>query len=445
VTPFVDQASLRRQRASQAAGFAAVTIAVTAFIGWWAGLPLLSSWGAGFPAMKPVTAVCLVALGLALMQPGKASVFAVAVGLAVAVLAALDLFGIDFGINRWLVPQDAVPGTNAMAVSLGLAGVALALSRVEGHHFAATALAGLAGIGAVFALLNIYLTGLDPLTASTSIEPPALPTVVGELCIAGGIILRIGTMPVLRKPRPLGHLQIVLGCAVIAPLLLFGTYAGLSIAGVQVRRALNDLMSEARTLSAAVDREIIGEVERLQALAASPSLRQGDFAEFQGQAEASLTLRQSGNIMLIDGDMRQLVNTSVPFGTPLEEAAVPQPTQRALATGKPQVTGLFMGPVTHHLMFGIIVPVAIDGENRYALVRSLDERTLERLVAANELPAGWHAVVSDAAHHIIAQSDQEKPSSGRSWRSGPRQDATACSNLSTLKGDHRWRPTRGRN
>ena len=169
-----------------------VAIAAAAFIGWWVGLPLLSSWGAGLPAMKPVTAVCLLALGLALMHPGTYVRFAVVIGLTVAALAALDLLGIDFGINRWLVPQAAVPGTNAMAVSLGLAGVSLALSRLEGHHFAATALAGLTGTGAVFALLNIYLTGLDPLSASTSIEPPALPTVVGQLCIAGGIILRIG-------------------------------------------------------------------------------------------------------------------------------------------------------------------------------------------------------------------------------------------------------------
>jgi len=46
------------------------------------------------------------------------------------------------------------------------------------------------------------------------------------------------------------------------------------------------LTIEAHTLSANVDREIIGEIERLQALSASPSLRQGDFAEFQRQAEA---------------------------------------------------------------------------------------------------------------------------------------------------------------
>jgi len=263
----------------------------------------------------------------------------------------------------------------------------------------------------VFALLNIYLAGLDPL--SGSVEPPALPTIIGLFCVASGIILRIGTTPALRKPRPLWHLHIVLGCAIIAPLLLFGAYAGLSIAAAQVRHALGELMSEAHTLSAEIDREVIGEIERLQALAASPSLRDGDFAEFRRQAEASLTLRQSGNIMLIDRDMHQLVNTSAPSGAPMRKVAVPEAVERAFATGKPQVTGLFVGPVTHQLMLGIIVPVEIGGASRYALVRSPDPRTLERLIARNELPAGWHAAVSDAAHRIIAQSSQEEAVIGK--------------------------------
>jgi hypothetical protein len=154
---------------------------------------------------------------------------------------------------------------------------------------------------------------------------PTPLTAVGLLCVAIAIVLRIGAMPALRKPRPLWHLLIMLGNAIIAPLLLFGLYTGIRITDAQHRLVQNDLMSGARILSAGVDREIIGEIERLQALAASPSLRQGDLVAFQRQAEASLALRQSGNIVLVDRNMQQLVNTWLPVGMTLPKVTVPEP------------------------------------------------------------------------------------------------------------------------
>jgi PAS domain S-box-containing protein len=121
-----------------------------------------------------------------------------------------------------------------------------------------------------------------------------------------------------------------------------------------------------------------------------------------------LALQQRGNIVLIDRNMQQLVNTFVPFGEPLPKAAVPRTPEMTFATGKPQVTVLFMAPVVDQFMFGITVPVEIGGESRYVLGRSQDQYALARLVAANELPPGWLAVIADAAHHIIARSEQEE-------------------------------------
>jgi hypothetical protein len=189
VTLFVGQAgTTKRKRGSQLAGFAAVAIAAAALIGEWAGLPLLSSWGSGFATVKPVSALCLMGLGLALVHPGENSRFGLAIGLAVAALAVLDLFGVDFGINRWLAPRAAVRGPaasfpmmNGMQLALALAGGSLALSRFERHHFTATVLGGLAGIMAVFAVLT-YLTGIHALYGLVSW--PALPTAVGLLCVA---------------------------------------------------------------------------------------------------------------------------------------------------------------------------------------------------------------------------------------------------------------------
>jgi PAS domain S-box-containing protein len=416
VTLFVGQTgSLKKRYASQAAGFAAVMIAVTALIGLWADLPVLSSWGVGLPIERPLGALGLAILGLALMHPSKDARVVFPVGAVTAISAALGLVlvlsDVGPGINRWLAPAAAAPPGSFRVASAALAtfvlvGSSLTLSRYERHHLTATLLAGLAGAISVLALLG-YLTGIDTIYGSASLNSPPVPTAVGLLCIASGIILRIGTMPALRRPWPLWRLLAILGCAIVAPLLLFGTYAGFRTGDAQLRQVRENLTIEARTLSANVDREIIGEIERLQALAASRSLRQADFAEFQRQAEASLGFPPSGNIVLIDPNMRQLVNTRVPFGKPLPNAVVPKPIGRALATGKPRVTDLFMVPIVNQLSIGIIVPVEIDGESRYVVGRTPDQRALARLVAANELPTGWRAVVSDAAHRVISRSEGE--------------------------------------
>src|SRR5262249_35973596 len=333
--------------------------------------------------------------------------FAFAAGLAVVAGATaglgLILFNVDPGIDVWLAPEG--PGAASFrvakvaAVVLGLAGGSLALSRFERRRFAATVLASIAGAFAVFALLG-YLTGIDTLYGSGSVSSPTLPHAVGLLCVATGIILRTGTMPVLRQSRPLWQLLVMLGCAIVAPLLLYGAYAGFRFTDAQLRDVQEALATEARTLSANIDREVTGEIDRLQALAASPSLRQRDFAEFQHQAEASLALRRSGNIVLIDRNMQQLVNTAVPFGKALPKAGAPEAAVRALATGQPQASDLFWAPVTQRLLVTIIVPVKIGGENRYALARSPERRAFARLVTTKELQAGWQAVISDATHRI---------------------------------------------
>src|SRR5690349_9338273 len=92
VTLFVGQAgNLNRRRASQVAGFVAATIAAVAYVRWWVLPPLLSSWPPGFAAVKPTTALCLVALGLVLAHPRPDWRFAFAAGLVVAGIGTLDL------------------------------------------------------------------------------------------------------------------------------------------------------------------------------------------------------------------------------------------------------------------------------------------------------------------------------------------------------------------
>jgi hypothetical protein len=101
----------------------------------------------------------------------------------------------------------------------------------------------------IFILLD-YLTGIGAFYGSALIRSPALPTAVGLFCIACGIVLRIGTFPAVSTPRPLRHLLIVLGGATVAPLVLFGAYAGARLANAQLDQIREELMSQARILSA---------------------------------------------------------------------------------------------------------------------------------------------------------------------------------------------------
>jgi hypothetical protein len=300
--PFAGQlGSLKtRQHAGEVAGFVAVTIAAAALIGLLIRSPLLSAWGSGLPAMRPLGDLCLATLGLALVHPGKDSRIAFTVGPAIAALAALELglvalvilFNIQPGIiDRWLARWAIAPGLGAAAFQIagaataafGAAGGSLAsFSRFERYRFAAILAA--ACIIAVFVLLG-YLTGVGTLYGSVSVDSPPLPTALGLLFVAGGTM----SVPVFQRRRPLWQLLVILGTVGVAPLVLFGAYAGFRIVQAQLRQVREDLTIEARAL---FDREIIGEIERLQALAASPWLRRGDFAEFQRQGEASLALRQ---------------------------------------------------------------------------------------------------------------------------------------------------------
>jgi PAS domain S-box-containing protein len=404
-----------RRHASGIAGLAAATLAAVALTGRWGGLPLLSSWGAGLPAMQPVAALCLAVLGLALACPGKDQRFAVAAGTAVALLAAFLLgaavLGLDTGL-AWLSlrapappPDGSVPASrlaHVATLAFGLTGAALALSGFDRYRIMATAMAGIAAAVVVLALLG-YLTGIDTLYGPAPLAAPPLPAAAGLLCVTLGI-LPIGAMPALHTPRPLWQLLAVLGCAIIVPLLLFGTYAEVSISDAQIDLARKELMRAARARSADYDRQIAGEIGRLQALAASPSLRQGDYTAFQRQAEASMKLEPAGDIVLFDHDMRQLIDTRTPDGAAMVKAAVPGPVEMALATGKPQFTSLFTGAVTGKVLFAIILPVDVDGENRYALAKSVGQHALMEPLLVENLPPGWQGEVSNGSGRVLART-----------------------------------------
>ncbi len=77
------------------------------------------------------------------------------------------------------------------------------------------------------------------------------------------------------------------------------------------------------------------------------------------------------------------------------------------------MTGLFMAPIITILGTAYCAGRDRRRHSRYVPGRSQDQQALARLVAANELPPGRLAVVADAAHNIIARSEQAEAFIGK--------------------------------
>jgi hypothetical protein len=196
---------------------------------------------------------------------------------------------------------------------------------------------------------------------------------------------------------------IVFGLAIVVPVLL---YIGFVLHRyTQQERVANEqrALEIARAISADIDREITSIITTLQTLATANELAICDYESFHARATQALQPRK-WNVVLIDMNNQQVLNTRVPWGTPLPISSLSNPNLPMLAkeTGEPYVTDLFLGTLSQRLIFSVSVPVHLWQEIRFALVMSLEPDQLVEILNSEGLPAGWSAALADRKDRIMA-------------------------------------------
>lgn len=173
----------------------------------------------------------------------------------------------------------------------------------------------------------------------------------------------------------------------------------------EILRQKDAVLRTAERVADLVDREMDGLVAALQALATSPSIAEGNLERIDRQARQLATQRGAA-IALRQLDGQQLINTLVPFGSPLPKTMDPvlrEADLRAIKTRKPVVSDLYSGAVGKRLFVLVVVPVPLEGEPKYLLnVAVLPERISELI--ARHLPDTWHAVIVDSRMKVVARS-----------------------------------------
>jgi PAS domain S-box-containing protein len=180
-----------------------------------------------------------------------------------------------------------------------------------------------------------------------------------------------------------------------------------------IERATLDV---SRALMQAIDRELASAQGAMQALATSPNLDRADLRAFYGQATEVLHERPGNILLLADRHGRQVVNTHLPFGAPLPMHGNLIQLQRVVASARPLVSDVYVGPTVQRLLTSVDVPVVRKGEVLYVLSMQYFGERLGAILERQNIPPEAIAIIYDSSAHIVWRSRGSRGDVGqRAW------------------------------
>lgn len=202
---------------------------------------------------------------------------------------------------------------------------------------------------------------------------------------------------------PIVLLLVITMAAAFLPLVGFIAY-GIEVREDEALRREKLRMTEhAETLAQSVDRELRSQLELAEALTTNAALHSGDLEAFWRTARAVGDV-VGGNFVLIDQNMQQVVNTRVPFGSPLPPTNDVETTRRVFESAKPLIGDLQAGAMFKEQLFTIRVPVRVNGNVLYSLSYAARAGSILRVVEQSFRPDGWVASVVDGNGLFLARS-----------------------------------------
>jgi diguanylate cyclase (GGDEF)-like protein len=218
--------------------------------------------------------------------------------------------------------------------------------------------------------------------------------------------MRLKRIPTIRSRLTLLVMACIIPASLMAVALLWFDYH-------QDRaRLIQDSTATARAIMSAVDRDMAGMQAALLALATSPHLASDDLAAFYGQAKEALKTQKTDNIVLLDSNGQQLLNTLRPFGSKLPSDTNPALLQ-VFKDGRPVTADLFWGPVRKEFVLVVAVPVYRGGTVVYALAAAVWPERLSGLLTREQLAGDRIGTILDSSGSIVARTNQTERLIGR--------------------------------
>jgi PAS domain S-box-containing protein len=173
-------------------------------------------------------------------------------------------------------------------------------------------------------------------------------------------------------------------------------------------------LHSAQILMQAVDSEFSGDQLALQALASSTDLRENNLASFYREAvKFTRSAPAVSHIVLTDANGQQLLNSLVPFGSPLPKTQNMDRVRQLFATGKPSISDLIQGTLSKQWSITLDVPVVRDGKTIYALSMVLKAERMQQILVSLGLDGQWSASIFDRNGTIVGRLRNPETNIGR--------------------------------
>ena len=194
--------------------------------------------------------------------------------------------------------------------------------------------------------------------------------------------------------------------AAMLPLAAFAIAVAVLTVGREREGMSQGAQARALALLTAVESELRAHITTVEALAAMPSLSEGELGHFRAIAAAVLESQPDWvNIHLALPDGPQVMNLSLSPGAPLPQISeTPERLARLLRERNSVVGDIQLNPLLKRWSYAVRAPVVRDGSVRYILTANVSPDSMGRIIAAQRLASNWGAVVLDSNARFVARN-----------------------------------------
>jgi signal transduction histidine kinase len=167
------------------------------------------------------------------------------------------------------------------------------------------------------------------------------------------------------------------------------------------REALvRDLRNTSQAVATLIDQELKSHTQFLQSLATADAIQRDDLAGFHERATRVAT-GEAHWIVLLDETGQQLVNTRLPFGTPLPRTVLPEGTLAAWQAGRPFISQIVIGTVAENYVLAVSFPHLRNRKLRYAVALVMKPESFLEGIDLRQIAPGYIMSVVDSSGTIV--------------------------------------------